>query len=95
MRLALRSLPICNSYAPHAMRLYTREMRVLAGWPKKCLIAHLAQVNAISDDEALQLINEAFGAWHNLQSASHWQVSVASTVLDRFPDLVILDGATI
>jgi len=76
--------PPCNDVT-HAGNSRSR------GVPDELLIAHCAQVNSISKEEAALAIEGAFATWGNLHSVPGWRMSVLPAVLERFPDLAILD----
>jgi hypothetical protein len=76
--------PPCNEVT-HAGNSHSR------GVPEEQVVAHCAQVNSISEKEAALAIDDAFATWGHLQSVPSWHVSVLPIVLERFPDLAILD----
>jgi len=65
------------------------------GIPEERMVAHCAKVNSISESDAAVAIEGAFDTWSHLHSEPIWQITVIPTVLDRFPDLAILDGMTV
>jgi len=86
---ALRLLcPPCNAVT-HAGQSISR------GVAEKTLVDHCAQVNSISQIDAVKLFEEAFNNWHKLQSSPFWQVTVSSSLLEQFPALGVLDCITV
>jgi len=62
------------------------------GVPDEVLIAQCARVNGISEKEAALAIEESFATWDSLHSVPSWHITVLPLVLQKFPDLEILDG---
>lgn len=62
------------------------------GIPDESVISHCAKVNSISESDAARVIEDAFVAWDNLHSVPIWHITVMPLVLERFPDLAILNG---
>ena len=77
--------PPCNDVT-HAGNSRSR------GVPDELLVAHCAQANSISEEDAALAIEGAFATWGNLHSVPSWQITVVPLVLERFPDLAVLNG---
>lgn len=52
---------------------------------------HMGQVNGMTKDEADRIIAASFVEWRE-RSLRDWEVAVAPDLLDRYPDLSILNG---
>src|SRR5665213_1733305 len=68
--------PPCNDVT-HAGNARSR------GVPDELLVAHCAQVNSISDEDAALAIEGAFITWGKLNSEPYWKLSVIPLVLER------------
>jgi hypothetical protein len=77
--------PPCNGVT-HAGNSRSR------GVPDGVLVAHCAHVNGITEKEAALAIEEAFTTWDGLHRVPSWHITVLPLVLEKFPDLEILDG---
>jgi hypothetical protein len=76
--------PPCNDVT-HAGNSRSR------GVPDEQLVAHCARVNGISEKDATLAIESAFTTWDRLHSVPSWHITVMPLVLEKFPDLEILD----
>jgi hypothetical protein len=56
-------------------------------------LAHMATVNGMTMNEVYEVEDAAFKTWAE-RSAHDWTTAVAPGLLERFPDLAVLDGLT-